>query len=126
MLPFMTKEDGLKLREARRARVRMIRSRVIGGSVALFMVVWSLIAVVLVTGHDPALAKKATTTSALTTTASSGSAGTGSSGTTVTTGASGSTSSTSATNSAGSGSSTGFSNSTGSSSGVSPVTSSQS
>ncbi|HEY5429767.1 MAG TPA: hypothetical protein VIK04_11665, partial [Solirubrobacteraceae bacterium] len=58
----MTKHDGMKLREARRARVRMIRARVVGGSVALFLAVWSLIAVVLITGHDPALAARKTVT----------------------------------------------------------------
>ena len=60
----MTKEDGIRLREARRARVRRIRARVIGGSVALFLAVWMLITVVLVTGHDPALARKALTQAA--------------------------------------------------------------
>ena len=70
----MTKEDGTKLREARRARVRMIRSRVVGGSVALFLAVWSLIAVVLITGHDPALARRtaAITSAAATTTSTLG------------------------------------------------------
>jgi hypothetical protein len=57
----MTKQDGIRLREARRARVRRIRSRVVGGSVALFLAVWLLITVVLVTGHDPALARKTQT-----------------------------------------------------------------
>jgi hypothetical protein len=61
MLSTMTKEDGIRIREARRARVRRIRARVIGGSVALFLAVWMVITVVLVTGHDPALARKAQT-----------------------------------------------------------------
>jgi hypothetical protein len=60
----MTKQDGLRLRQARQARVRRIRARVIGGSVALFLAVWMLITVVLVTGHDPALARTAVTQSA--------------------------------------------------------------
>lgn len=64
MLPAMTKQDGIRLREERRARVRRIRARVIGGSVALFLAVWMLITVVLVTGHDPALARKSVTQSA--------------------------------------------------------------
>jgi len=78
--PAMTKEDGIKLREARRARVRRIRGRVIGGSVALFIALWMLITVVLVTGNDPALARKtltqtATTAATSTSTGSSGSTG---------------------------------------------------
>ena len=64
MLSAMTKQDGIRLREERRARVRRIRARVIGGSVALFLAVWMLITVVLVTGHDPALARKSVTQSA--------------------------------------------------------------
>ena len=78
----MTKDDGLKLRQARRARVRRIRARVIGGSVALFLAVWMLITVVLVTGHDPALARKTLTQAAATTaTTTSQSSGTTSSST---------------------------------------------
>jgi hypothetical protein len=78
----MTKEDGLRLREARRVRVRRIRARVIGGSVALFLAVWMLITVVLVTGHDPALARKTVTQAATTaTTGSSNSSGATSSAT---------------------------------------------
>jgi hypothetical protein len=107
MLSAMTKEDGIRIREARRARVRRIRARVIGGSVALFLAVWMVITVVLVTGHDPALARKAVTQPATTATTSGVSTGTS--------GATGSTSSGATSSSAGS-----------SSSGVSPVTSSQS
>jgi hypothetical protein len=102
----MTKEDGIKLREARRARVRRIRGRVIGGSVALFLAVWMLITVVLVTGHDPALARTALTQAATTATTTSSTGSTGATGATT----SGATSS-----STGSGSG-----------GVSSVTSSQS
>ena len=50
----------------RHRRVRRIRGRVIGYSVALFMVVWAVIAVVLVSGHDPALAHKSTSSTAAT------------------------------------------------------------
>jgi hypothetical protein len=64
MLPTMTKQDGIRLRDERRARVRRIRARVIGASVALFLAVWMLITVVLVTGHDPALGRAAVTQSA--------------------------------------------------------------
>jgi hypothetical protein len=102
----MTKEDGIKLREARRARVRRIRARVIGGSVALFLAVWMLITVVLVTGHDPALARKTLTQAATTATTTTSTGSTGATGATT----SGATSS-----STGSGSG-----------GVSSVTSSQS
>jgi hypothetical protein len=111
MLLSMTKADAAKIREARRARVRMIRARVAGGSVALFMVVWSLITVVLVTGHDPALARQKSSTAVVQTTSTSGSSGSGAGST-----------STAATTSPGA-----TSSSTGSaSSSVSPVTSSQS
>ena len=116
MLSAMTKEDGIRIREARRARVRRIRARVIGGSVALFLAVWMLITIVLVTGHDPALARKTQTQTA---TAATTSAGTTTSSTTGA--AAGSTSATASTSSGATSSSTGSS-----SSGLSPVTSSQS
>jgi hypothetical protein len=121
----MTKEDGIKLREARRARVRRIRARVIGGSVALFLAVWMLITVVLVTGHDPALARKTQTQAA---TAGSSTSTTASSGVTTSSGSaglSGSTSSSGSSDSTGSTSSGAASTSTGAG-GVSSVTSSQS
>jgi hypothetical protein len=111
MLPAMTKHDGIRLRAERRARVRRIRARVIGGSVALFLAVWILITVVLVSGHDPALARTAVTQSATPAAATtSSSAGTGASSDATSSTSSGATSS-----STGSGSS-----------GVSAVTSSQS
>jgi len=121
MLLAMTKQDGIRLKAERRARVRRIRARVIGGSVALFLAVWMLITVVLVTGHDPALARKSVTQSATQTATQSA--------TPVATTPS-STSSTSSTSSGATSSSTGSgatSSSTGSgSSGVSAVASSQS
>jgi hypothetical protein len=49
---------GASIRSARQARVRMIRRRVVGGAVALFVAVWLLLAVTLISGHDPALAKR--------------------------------------------------------------------
>jgi cytoskeletal protein RodZ len=62
------------------ARVRTIRHRVVAGAVALFVAVWLLIAITLVSGHDPALAKrstdKATSTASAAPTASGGSAAT--------------------------------------------------
>lgn len=109
----MTKDDGNKLRQARRARVRRIRARVIGGSVALFLAVWMLITVVLVTGHDPALARK-TVTQAATAATTTGATSATSSG----------TSSTSSTSSGATSSATGSSAS--GASGASGVTSSQS
>jgi hypothetical protein len=109
MLPAMTKQDGLRLREERRARVRRIRARVIGGSVALFLAVWMLITVVLVSGHDPALARTAVSQSA------TPSATTSATPSTTTSSSTSSTSSGATSSSTGSGSS-----------GVGAVTSSQS
>ncbi len=88
------------IRTARALRVRTIRRRVIGGAVGIFLAAWLLIAVVLVSGHDPVLASKASTVAAV---SSSGSGG-GSSGT-VTTGssASGTTGASSGSGSSGSG-----------------------
>jgi hypothetical protein len=88
----MTKQDGLRLRQARQARVRRIRARVIGGSVALFIAVWMLITVVLVTGHDPALARTAVTrsaTRAVTTSSSTSATSSGATSTSTGSGASG-------------------------------------
>lgn len=112
----MTSNDAVQIRQVRRARVRRIRGRVIGYSVALFVVLWSLIAVLLVTGHDPVLSRQAV---AATTSGTSGSS--------VSTGESGSDDSGSFS-SAGSSNTAGSSNSTGSSGLVSPspVTSGQS
>jgi hypothetical protein len=67
-----------QIRQARTARIRLIRRRIAAGAVTLFIAVWALIAVVLVTGHDPALAGKTATAS----TTTAGSSGT-SSGTTA-------------------------------------------
>ncbi len=58
--------DAGAIRRARAERRRAIRRRVIAGALALFVAVWLWIAVVLVTGHDPALAHQS---------ASAGSAG---------------------------------------------------
>jgi len=103
---------GRAMRDARLARARMIRRRIIGGAVALFVAAWLLITIVLVSGHDPALARQ----SSASTVASS----------------SPSTSSSSGSSSGSGSSSTGSSSSTSSSSGnsgsgtVSSVTTSQS
>jgi hypothetical protein len=60
MAPIATPEPRApsgSIRGARLARVRMIRRRVVGGAVALFVAVWILLAVTLISGHDPALGK---------------------------------------------------------------------
>jgi hypothetical protein len=49
------------MRQARRIRARSLRRRVIAGALALFVAAWVMITVVLVSGHDPALAAKKTT-----------------------------------------------------------------
>jgi hypothetical protein len=128
--------QGALLRQARMTRVRMIRRRVIAGALALFIATWLLIAMMLVTGHDPALARQTSTaTTALTagqTTSSSGTAS-GSGTTAITTGSSGATRSsttgstkaaTGQSSSSGTGSASTGSAST--SSGASAVTTSQS
>jgi cytoskeletal protein RodZ len=96
-------------RQARLARVRMIRHRVVAGSLALFVATWLLITMVLVSGNDPALAAHKST-------ASVSSASTTPTTTTTPTTSATSTTSTPATSSS----------SSTSSSGVSSVTSSQS
>ncbi|HEY2007134.1 MAG TPA: hypothetical protein VGG87_11825, partial [Solirubrobacteraceae bacterium] len=44
------------VRQARIARVNMIRRRVVAGALTLFVTTWMLITLLLVSGHDPALA----------------------------------------------------------------------
>lgn len=112
-----SRAPGAPIRAARLARVRMIRRRVITGAVGLFVAVWMLIAVTLVTGHDPALAKRssAAASSGSSTTATPTSSGSSSSGTSDT--SSSSSDAGSSTSSASNGSST---------SGLSAVTTSQS
>lgn len=53
----------------------MIRRRIAAGAVTLFIAAWALIAVVLVTGHDPALARNTATASASTSTGSTTTSG---------------------------------------------------
>lgn len=110
---------GQALRNERAARARKIRRRVISGAVALFVAAWLMITIVLVSGHDPALARKASTTSSATTVASTPS-------TTTTTSSSGTTGSDSSSTSDSSASSDSSSGSTSNNSGVSSVTTSQS
>ena len=106
---------GQAMRSARLLRASMIRRRIVGGAVALFVAAWLLIAVVLASGHDPALAKSS---SASTVTSSSTPA------TTTTSSGSGTSSSGSGTSSTSSTSSQSSSNS--GSGSVSSVTTSQS
>ncbi len=109
MDPAAARARGQAIRETRLARARALRRRIIAGAVALFVASWLLITVVLVSGHDPALAKKS---------AAASTASTSTSGTSTT---SGDTSS-----SSGSSDSSSSSQNGGSSSGVSSVTTSQS
>jgi uncharacterized membrane protein YgcG len=100
---------GQAIRQSRLARARSLRRRIIAGALALFVASWLLITIVLVSGHDPALAKN----SAATTTASTSTSGT-------------STTSGDTSSSSGSSDSSSSSQNGGSSSGVSSVTTSQS
>lgn len=117
----------------------MIRRRVLGSAVALFMAVWTVITVNLISGHDPALARQTTSgqTTTATTATAAGSSGSGS-GTKIITTASGvvktvstgtgSTSSTGTGSTSTGSSSTGSttSGSTGDDSGLSAVSTAQS
>jgi uncharacterized membrane protein YgcG len=121
--PSPSPDDGARargsaLRQARLVRARSLRRRIIAGALALFVATWVLITLVLVSGHDPALAKQAasstSSTPATTTTTSSTPTTTTTSSTPTTTTSSGTGSSSTGSSSTGS-SSTG-SSSTGSSS----------
>jgi hypothetical protein len=80
---------GQALRSARTARARTIRRRLIAGSLALFVAAWLMITLVLVSGHDPALAKRSSATAV----ASSATPATSSSATPLSSGSSSSVSS---------------------------------
>jgi hypothetical protein len=107
------------VRQARIARVNMIRRRAVSGALALFVATWLLITLMLVSGHDPALARQRPSTSVSTAATAPSSTTTGATSTTTptttttTTPATSSSTSSSATSGPGS-------------SGVSAVTSSQS
>jgi hypothetical protein len=81
------------LRQTREVQKRRLRRRVISAAVALFAAVWLMIAITLVTGHDPALAAKTAVTATAGTTSGTTTA------TTATSGASNTTSSASANSS---------------------------
>ena len=96
---------GRAMRDARLARARMIRRRIIGGAVALFVAAWLLITVVLVSGHDPALAKQSSaSTVASSSPSSSSSSGSDSASVTSSSSDSSSNSSSSSSGNSGSGS----------------------
>lgn len=56
------------IRRDRLNRKRSIRRRALSGAVALFVAAWLLIAVVLISGHDPALAARKSPAAATTST----------------------------------------------------------
>lgn len=58
MTPLNPDSGARIARGARLARARTLRRRVISGAVALFVAAWLLIALVLVSGHDPALSRQ--------------------------------------------------------------------
>lgn len=109
---------GALIRTARRARVRAIRRRVVGGATVLFVALWMLIAVTLISGHDPALAKRSTS--------SNTSGGSGTIATLTSSGSSTSSGDTSSSTSSGDTGSSSSSASGSSSSGLGSVTTSQS
>ena len=106
---------GAALREARAVRMRQLRRKVISSAVALFAAVWLLIAVMLVTGHDPALASHSTSSGTSSQTTASSTQGSS----TPTTSSSGSSSSSGATSSSGASGSNAASSSSNTSSGSS-------
>lgn len=121
--PQDARARGQAMRAARLSRTRMIRRRIISGAVALFVASWLLITIVLVSGHDPALAKQ----SSASTVASSSSPATTTSTTTSGTSTGSSSNSGASSDSGSSNSSSSNSSSGNSSSGtVSSVTTSQS
>lgn len=94
------RSQGAALRQARHARTRGIRRRVVAGALALFIATWLLITITLASGNDPALAANAakaaattTSTSTPATTTSTPATGTQSSGSTQSSGTSSLTSS---------------------------------
>ena len=114
--PQDARARGQAMRAARLSRTRMIRRRIISGAVALFVASWLLITIVLVSGHDPALAKRSSATTVASTPA-----------TTTSSGSDSGTSSTASSQTSNSSSGSGSSSSDNSSSGtVSSVTTSQS
>jgi hypothetical protein len=69
----MTPTTASVARQARAVRARTIRRRVIAAALSLFVATWLFIALVLISGHDPALAAHKASTASTATTASSAS-----------------------------------------------------
>jgi hypothetical protein len=67
----MTPSTASVARQARAVRARTIRRRVIAAGLSLFVATWLFIALVLISGHDPALAAHKASTTSTATTASS-------------------------------------------------------
>lgn len=111
----MTPPDTQSVLAARRQRVTRLRKQVTALAVALFIALWGVIFYQLVSGHDPVLSAKASTTS-LTASASN------STSSPITTSSSGSTTSSQTT----SASSAPASSASASSSSATPLTTSQS
>jgi cytoskeletal protein RodZ len=93
--------SGRASRAARKRRVSAIRHWIVAGAVTLFVTAWLLIAVVLVSGHDPVLSKSSSA-AVSSQGVSSNSAGSSSSVTGSSSGSSGSSSGSSSQNSGGS------------------------
>ncbi len=70
---------------SRAHRTRVLRRRVISGALAVFVASWLLIAVVLASGHDPALAARKTAAASISSNQTTGTTGTSGSTTTTTT-----------------------------------------
>ncbi len=66
----MTPTTATVARQARAVRARTIRRRVIAAALSLFVATWLFIALVLISGHDPALAAHKASTSTATTASS--------------------------------------------------------
>jgi hypothetical protein len=69
--PAAARARGQAMRQTRLARARALRRRIIAGALALFVASWLLITIVLVSGHDPALAKNSSANTTASSTASS-------------------------------------------------------
>lgn len=64
--PSDRRARGIAVRQARIARVSSIRRRVVASALALFVATWLLITMLLISGHDPALARTKTVATAST------------------------------------------------------------
>jgi hypothetical protein len=95
---------GHAIRGVRMARARRIRQRVIAGALALFVASWLFITLVLVSGHDPALAKRSSAATVASTPSTTTATTTAATGTTTSSGATTTTSGTSGSSSSSSGS----------------------